>query len=125
MLMANLFLWWYSAGWGIFIKKLLERVSNLADFFSFGTLFRTFFAPFRQIDSFISTSASIGERFSAFVSRTVSRLVGACTRFFILLAGLLLILLSFIFGLIMILVWPFIPLLPIVFACLTISGVTL
>ena len=125
MLTVSLLQWWYFEGWGIFCKNLFEKLANLADFFSFSTIFRTLFAPFRQIDSGTSVDLSISERFSAFIGRTISRLVGAMVRIFIAIAGLVVIILGFIFGLSIIIVWPFVPLFPIAGIVLAISGVSL
>ncbi len=113
MLALSLIQWWYFAGWKTFVKLLFQKISDHADYFSFGTLFRTFFAPFRQIDT-ESGGRSINERFSAFIGRTISRVIGAIIRFFILLTGIIVILVEFVFGSLLLVVWPFIPLIPLV-----------
>lgn len=123
MLTVSLLKWWYSKGWGIFVRNLFEKLKGIADFFSFSTIFRTLFAPFRQIDSGRMDNLSLGERFSAFLGRLISRLVGAITRIVIAFAGLIILLFSSIFGLLMVIIWPFIPILPIVGLVLAIPGV--
>lgn len=123
MLALSLVQWWYTAGWKTFMKLLFQKISDHADYFSFGTLFRTFFAPFRQIDTG-SGGRSINERFSAFIGRTISRVIGAIVRFFILLTGIIVILTELIFGFLLLVIWPFIPLLPLacfVLFCMNIS----
>lgn len=126
MLTANMLKWWYSAGWAIFTKEVFEKLSGLADFFSFGTIFRTFFSPFRQIDSgILADNASLSERFSAFVGRSISRLVGALVRLFIAIAGLIAIVLGAIIGFLVIGIWPFVPFFPLVGILLAIFGVKL
>lgn len=113
MLALSLVQWWYFVGWKTFTKLLFQKISDHADYFSFGTLFQTFFAPFRQIDTGTG-GRSINERFSNFIGRSISRIIGAIVRFFILLAGIIVISLEFVFGLLLLIIWPFIPLMPIV-----------
>ena len=126
MLMFNMLQWWYSEGWGIFTRGVFEKLSGLADFFSFGTIFRTFFAPFRQIDSAtFSDTASLSERFSSLISSFVSRLVGACVRFVIAIVGFLAIIFSAVLSFLVIGLWPLVPLFPVAGVILSISGVVL
>lgn len=112
MLALGLLSWWYSQGWGIFVSGWRDRLKGTADFFSIGSLARTLFAPFRQI------SAHAG-----FLDRLISRLVGAATRFLIMIFGIIVIVLETILGLIAILVWPLVPLVPMACIVLTVVGV--
>ena len=91
---------------------VFNKLRNAADFFSIGSLTRTLFAPFRQI------SAHAG-----FLDRLISRCVGAVTRFFIIIFGIIAISVEAILGLLLVIVWPAIPLLPIGCVVLTMMGV--
>ena len=51
MAIAEMFLWWYSSGWKVFVSKLKTTLENITDFFSMGSLVRTLFKPYRQISA--------------------------------------------------------------------------
>lgn len=112
--MLNLLSWWYSAGWANFLHRIGERLANLIDFFSIDLLFKTLFAPFRQI------SAGANK----IIDRLVSRIVGAFVRIFIIIAGIVCIGITALISFILIIIWPLIPLAPIVGAIISIVGVT-
>lgn len=122
MAIAQMFVWWYSRGWQVFIDKLRTTLTNILDFFSMGSLVRTLFKPFRQISAeTASSSSSLDLKFHMFIDRLVSRIVGFFSRLIILLAGSVIILLGGIFSLILIILWPIVPLLPIVGLVLSIT----
>ncbi len=125
MAVAEIFLWWYASGWRSFIRKNLNAVSSITDFFSMGSLVRTLFKPYRQISAeTASTNSSLDLKFHMFLDRLVSRFVGFCSRLILLLAGSIVIIVGGIFCIILVILWPFIPLLPIAGIVLTIMGVT-
>jgi len=94
-------------------KKVGERTSNVLDFFSVGTLAATLFAPFRQISS-EQVQGAPGVQMRAFFDRLFSRFFGAFLRGSMIIVGLFLALLSVLFGAIQIVLWPVVPLLPVV-----------
>lgn len=118
-----MFKWWYTDGWKTFFNGFLERLSAVADQFSIGTLFKTLFYPFRQIDSGQLVNASISERFQAFIARTISRLIGACIRLVVAGTGIMVLALTVIIGFIANIIWPLIPIAPVVCIVLTIMQV--
>lgn len=124
MLALSLIKWWYFRGWKTFFRLLMQKISDRADYFSFGTIFRTFFSPFRQIDTGEAAAPGLSGRLSAWLGRLISRFIGMIVRFFIALAGLIIILFELVFGLLIGLVWPLIPLAPAVFIVLAFSGLT-
>ena len=126
MAMTEMFLWWYSSGWKVFIAKLKTSLSNTTDFFSMGSLLRTLFKPYRQISAeSASEHASLDIKFHMFLDRLISRIVGFFSRFTLLLVGLIIIIFGGLISLLLIILWPFIPLLPIVGIILTAFGVLL
>lgn len=128
MLMAitEMIIWWYSSGWKVFIRKLRISLSNLTDFFSMSSLIRTLFKPFRQISAeTASDHASLDIKFHMFLDRLISRAVGFFSRLTLLLAGIIIIIFGGVISLILIVLWPLIPLLPIAGIVLTVIGVTL
>ena len=115
MVIAEMFLWWYASGWRIFIQKNKTTLANITDFFSMDSLVRTLFKPFRQISAATaSANASLELKFHMFIDRLISRIVGFFSRFILLIAGAIIIILGGIISLILIILWPIIPLLPIV-----------
>jgi hypothetical protein len=110
MLLA-LFSWWYGAGWARLAKRVGERVDNVLGFFSVGTLARTLFSPFRQISAGrVQGPANV--QFRAFLDRLFSRFVGAFMRSLLILIGFVGALLSGLIGLVQIVLWPLVPLMP-------------
>ena len=126
MAITEMFLWWYSSGWKVFIGKLKTSLSSITDFFSMSSLLRTLFKPYRQISAeSAGEHASLEIRLHMFFDRLVSRFVGFFSRLTLLLVGLFTIIFGGLISLILIILWPFIPLLPIIGIILTLFGVTL
>ena len=113
--------WWYTRGWKIFVMKLVDKLRGAADFFSISLLLRTLFAPFKQIDAG-GGGNSLGDRMRAFGDRLISRLVGAVMRIGILIFGLILLILESVIGLALVIIWSFLPLVPIAGIYLTCTG---
>ena len=115
MAIAEMIFWWYSRGWGVFVKKLGGWLSSVTDFFSMDSLLRTLFKPYRQISAeSAGDTASLDLKFHMFIDRLISRVIGFFSRLVLLVVGLVIIVLGGLFSLILIILWPFIPFLPIV-----------
>lgn len=126
MAITEMFLWWYSRGWGVFVDQLKNYFASIIDFFSMDSLFRTLFKPFRQISAeSASANSSIDLRFQMFLDRLISRTVGFFSRLILILVGVILMICGGVLGLVLIVLWPIIPLLPIGGILLTILGVIL
>lgn len=126
MAIAEMFVWWYSGGWKAFIAKSRTALSHVIDFFSMSDLIRTLFKPFRQISAeSASSSSSMDLKFRMFLDRLISRCIGFVSRLILLVTGSIIILLGGILSIILIILWPFIPLLPIAGIALSVMGVTL
>ena len=86
----------------------------MADFFSIGLLLRTLFQPFRQISADeTGEKGGIQGALVAFFDRLLSRIIGFVVRVCIIIAGIIVMTLQFVFGALLALLWPCIPLLPI------------
>jgi hypothetical protein len=109
MFLVGILSWWYGNGWAARIQAMKKRLASSADFFSVGLLATTIFAPFRQISAG-KVSGSIGDQMRAFLDRTISRFVGAFVRIFMILFGLVTMFLQIIFGVLVVIIWPIIPL---------------
>ena len=122
----EMFFWWYSSGWQVFLNKIRTTLTSIIDFFSMGSLIRTLFKPFRQISAATaSANSSLDLKFHMFIDRLVSRIIGFFSRLIILIVGAILILVSGVLSLALIILWPFVPLAPIAGIVLSIIGVTL
>lgn len=108
-----LFRWWYGTGWLGELTVQAGRLDRVEDYFSFGNLLRTFFQPFKQIDAG-ARRGGLDVQFRAWFDKTMSRLVGAVARLVLLLVGMLWWLLSALMGVCWLLVWPFLPLAPLI-----------
>lgn len=122
MLPVSIIQWWYTRGWKITSSKLSDRLKNAADFFSIRLLVGNLFAPFRQISAG-ETSAS-NAWLSVFFDKLLSRVIGAFIRFLLLIVGIVTIILQAVGGVLLVLVWPLIPLTPVVCVILALMQVT-
>lgn len=126
MIIIELLSWWFTSGWGVFIDKLKDNFSSLADFFSISSLLRTLFQPYRQISAGAAASdASLETKFHAFTDRLISRCIGFFSRLFLLIAGMIVMSITGIIGLVTLIAWPLIPFVPIAGIILTLTGFTI
>jgi len=106
--MAAFFKWWYGAGWKLVWKRLGERVHSVASAFSVTLLIRTLFSPWRRV------VAARGRGFDAAVhaaiDNAVGRFIGFSVRCVVLVAAALSTVFISIIGIIILVVWPFLPL---------------
>ena len=109
MLVLDLLSWWYSRGFSELINGLKERLRDAADFFSIRLLMQNFFSPYRQISAQGTSSSAVNDRMQAFLDSLISRVVGTVVRLFVLLAGIIVIFLQITVGVVMIIIWPLIP----------------
>lgn len=84
---------------------------GVLSFFSVWQLFRSMFAPFRQISA-ERIQGSLSAQLQAFGDRLFSRCIGAVVRTLLIMCGLATAFVVAVVGLGMLIVWPFIPVLP-------------
>lgn len=126
MAIAEMFFWWYSHGWKVFIEKIRTWFSSVTDFFSMSSLLRTLFKPYRQISAdSASSNASLDLKFHMFLDRLVSRCIGFVSRLILLIVGTIIIITVGVLSLVTIIIWPLIPFFPIAGIILTIMGVNI
>lgn len=114
MFLVDLISWWYFRGWGIYFDDLRKKLGDTADMFSIGEMVRTLFKPYKQISAGADSA----------IDRLISRFVGFFARLVIILAGLILLAVEVILGLLLAIIWPVVPLMPIVGIILMVVGVT-
>ena len=126
MAIAEMFIWWYTRGWRVFIERSRVWFSSVTDFFSMDSLIRTLFKPYRQISANEkSSSGSFDLKFQMFLDRLVSRLIGFASRLILLLLGVVIMIFGGILCILLIILWPLIPLFPIAGIILSITGAIL
>lgn len=124
MLAVSFLQWWYLRGWLVYFDGWRDRIRNTADFFSIGLLLRTLFQPFRQI-----SANETGEHggpaaaLRAFGDRLLSRIIGCIMRILIIVAGLISLIVILAGGSVLALIWPIVPLMPVVGLVLYSMGV--
>lgn len=113
--------WWYSAGYKAQLERLLERLDSSYDYFSIGLLFTTLFAPYRQISAG-KVRGPIGVHIRAFADRLISRFIGAVVRLVLIIVGAVWLAIQAVIGFVVIILWAFLPLLPLLGFILVVSG---
>lgn len=125
MVIMLMFRWWYSDGWRwAWQRSVNQRLADYNRAFSLSQLVKTWFSPFKQTLN-RGKKGSIDTLVQAAIDNFVSRIVGAIARTFIIFAGLIAITFAFISGVIIFLLWPFLPIMPLLAVMLALSGVTL
>lgn len=113
MFLVSLLSWWYGLGWAKLMQKVMGRIHGVLAFFSVGQLFGSLFAPYRQISAG-RVNGTAQDQLAAFGDKIFSRLVGAAVRLLLITAGLSSALIIAVLGALFIVVWPVLPVLPII-----------
>jgi len=122
MIIASMLSWWYSRGWLWSAQQLfVVQLGKVYDFFSVGDLLKTLFAPFRQ-DVIDTRNAPLGVKLHVFGGNIISRVIGAMIRSTLIFVGLFMIALLAVAGFIALVIWPFIPIAPLVAVVVIIGG---
>lgn len=121
MILLAFFQWWYGRGWAEQGRAIFTRTDKISKTFSVGILFKTWFAPWKQVVSYTSHTTSLENRFRASVDNLVSRVVGGFVRTMVMFAAILVMLIAAIAGVIVVLIWPTIPLLPVLLAAVALG----
>lgn len=121
MFIVGILSWWYGPGWRQRASRLGEHLRSNMDYFSIDLLLRTFFSPFRQISAG-KVNGPLGVQMRALLDRIISRIIGAMIRFTMIIVGSIAIGFHGILGSVFLLLWAFIPLLPIIGIILFVTG---
>lgn len=123
MIIVALISWWYGAGWGRLARNVRRRIDGALAFFSVALLARTLIDPFRQIDAG-GVRGSLEVQVRAWFDRQFSRLVGLIVRSSVILFGLVVAAMLGALGVIQLLVWPLVPVAPIIGVVMMLVGWT-
>ena len=105
--------WWYTDGWRQCFDRAKGRLLSTLDFFSIDLLAKTLFAPFRQIAAG-KVGGPLEVQLRAFFDRLFSRVIGMFVRLIMIGIGSVTIVIDIVVGGVLLLMWPLVPLLPIV-----------
>ncbi len=121
MFIVGILSWWYNAGWRQRVTILSERLATTVDYFSIDLLANTLFSPFRQISA-ANVDGPLSVKLQAFFDRLISRFIGAMVRSSMIVFGIVAIIVHCVVGFVTVVIWAFIPILPVVGIILCISG---
>jgi hypothetical protein len=121
LLVTELLRWWYTAGWRGRAQRVAGQLDGTIDYFSMDLLIKTLFAPFRQISAG-KVDGSLEVKFRALVDKLFSRVIGAFVRLVLLIIGCLTIAFQVLIGLLILIGWALLPILPIIGLVLGIKG---
>lgn len=110
--------WWYSRGWVWAIGSIFSQLREVNETFSIPILLRTWFSPWKQI----YTPSSFRNFFQAMIDNMISRFVGAMVRSGMIVGALLASFVITLFGVVVLVLWPLIPVTVIVFPILFLGG---
>ncbi len=113
MFLMGILSWWYGDGWRQRLGMIGSRVARTSDYFSIGLLASTLFSPFRQISAG-KVDGPIALQVRAFADRLISRFIGSIVRSFMMIFGVVVISLQAVCGVVILLFWAIIPLLPVI-----------
>ena len=122
MLISDFFKWWYTDGLKIRLNIFAKELFKTQDFFSIGLLLKTFFKPFRMIDTG-AVRGSLDVKIKAFFDKLISRIIGSSIRLATIIFGVIVLLIKFIYEAIKIILWIFAPALPVICLILFALGV--
>lgn len=115
--------WWYTDGWRARARLIANRLDGTIDYFSIDLLLKTLFSPFRQISAG-RVDGPLGVQMRALVDKLFSRVIGAFIRLIILVIGGIIIGVQVLLGLLILIGWTLVPLLPVIGLVLTLLGRT-
>ncbi len=114
MFLVGIISWWYGRGWIGQWRRIADRWAATVEYFSIGQLFATLFSPYRQISAGSAAGTSFSVAFRSFVDRTISRVIGSFVRTSTIIIGALVILFQVIYETLIMVVWWFLPLFPVI-----------
>lgn len=80
------------------------------NFFSIDLLLKTLFAPFNRLDEGLKKGFDISAWAESILVNLLMRVVGACLRTFLIFIGIVMLVLTAVFGSVMLVVWILAPL---------------
>ncbi len=122
MFILGLVGWWYGQGWKKVATILIEKAATSEDYFSIDLLLKTLFSPFRQISADGNQGGTLGDKMRDAFDKLFSRVIGAVIRLLLILTGTVWLFFSLVVDIIILLLWPLLPVLPLIGLGLSLAG---
>lgn len=110
--------WWYGRGWLWVLRSIGTNLSRISQIFAVKVLLKTWFAPWKQI----YTPSNFRNFFQIAIDNSISRLIGGIVRTAMLLCALVLAILAVVFGVILAILWPLLPVSIVLLPVLALGG---
>lgn len=124
MFIVGLLTWWYGAGWKRVSQILIDKLIVSEDFFSIDLLLSSLFAPFKQISASSGIDGNLQVKLQAWFDKQFSRVVGMIIRTILIVTGTVWMLIQVVIDVCVLLLWPLIPIAPVIGLILAIGGWT-
>lgn len=122
MFLGAMVTWWYTKGIQRRLDLILSHLMSTVDFFSIRLLVSTWLSPYKQISASYALPDNFIDQLKNMVDKLISRSIGAVVRTFMIAIGLVVLVLQFIFEIMIFSIWLLLPILPIIFLILFVSG---
>lgn len=113
MVITSLLRWWYVDGWLEQFTRIKWLFIKVADRFSIGLLFKTLFAPFRQISA-DETAKTDGGVINVVIDKLISRMIGGVMRLTMIIVGTITLAILLVVSVIRLVIWPIMPFMPLI-----------
>jgi hypothetical protein len=124
MMLFAMLTWWYTAGWTALVRTASRRIDGTLEMFSVSLLLGSLFQPFRQISTEGPSGGGLDVQLRAFGDLLFSRIFGMFVRGLFIFVGLFAALFMGLVALVEIVVWPLVPVLPVIGLVMAVTGWT-
>lgn len=118
----SLAVWWYMSGWKKLAMVMVQKLIASEDFFSIDLLLKTLASPFRQISADSQRGGTLQMKLQVIFDKVFSRFIGLVVRSILILVGAGWLLVQAIAAVATLLIWPFLPLLPVIGLVISLTG---
>lgn len=123
MAIVGILLWWYVDGFRQAARRVRAHLAGMFDYFSVDLLLKSLFSPFRQISAG-AVDGPLPVKLRAFGDRLFSRVIGAVVRTMVITVGVITLTFSLLGGLLYLVGWILMPLVPLLGLIMTMIGWT-
>ncbi len=110
----NFFVWYYLQMSAALLSAWKNFLFFALNFFSVPVLLKTFFSPWHKYQSDYGRFFEVWKNIETLIFNLTSRIIGAFVRTLLIISGIILIIAVFLIGLIFLIIWIILPLLIII-----------